>query len=275
MILQFCKPQVQNGSRWAERSCHVCAPPRSSPRILSLALFGSSRLPLSSPAAPSSAPSLMATLPRLSRKDPGDSVRPARITWHGLPLSRNGPHGHSGVSVTTRGREGKGPHVRVHIGHAARALVLLWRPCPRLPRPTLPASPRRFRAAQGAATVLTTWLRKLSPVDAPHVLRREASPVRKGGGLQRSDSPSHLEQRSGRGRHPGQDAGAAHGVRAACLPRHGTMPPAGGQRFPETQPEEPTLPVSPTAAGHAVLTGRDPRNQATDSPLAKEVASER
>lgn len=73
--------------------------------------------------------------------------------------------------------------------------------------------------------------------------------------------------------------GKTRGWHTVCgqrgLPRHGTMPPAGGQRFPETQPEEPTLPVSPTAAGHAVLTGRDPRNQATDSPLAKEVASER
>lgn len=163
MILQFCKPQVQNGSRWAERSCHVCAPPRSSPRILSLALFGSSRLPLSSPAAPSSAPSLMATLPRLSRKDPGDSVRPARITWHGLPLSRNGPHGHSGVSVTTWGREGKGPRVRVHVRHAARALVLLWAAVPAASKahppgkPTeVPCSARRRRSACHLASVSET-----------------------------------------------------------------------------------------------------------------------
>lgn len=141
----------------------VCPSQKLSADPLSLALFGSSRLPLSSPAAPSSAPSLMATLPRLSHKDPGDSIRPARITWHGLPLSRNGPHGHSGVSVTTWGREGKGPRVRVHIGHAARALVLLWTAVPAASKahppgePTeVPCSARRRHSACHLASVSET-----------------------------------------------------------------------------------------------------------------------
>lgn len=264
------------GLAGAERSCHVCAPPRSSPRILSLALFGSSRLPLSSPAAPSSAPSLMATLPRLSRKDPGDSVRPARITWHGLPLSRNGPHGHSGVSVTTWGREGKGPRVRVHIGHAARALVLLWTAVPAASKahppgePTeVPCSARRRRSACHLASETVPGRRPPRPAQRsqPGAERRRTPAF----GLSFASRAAQRTWTAPRARRGG---GTWCAGSAAC-PATARCPPRAASGSPRRSPRNPHCPCPPPAAGHAVLTGRDPRNQATDSPLAKEVASER